>query len=253
MKYTLLQVTQAVLSSMDSDEITSITDTTESAQVVLLIRNVYMDIVNRANLPENFTMFSLEETSASTPTRMTLPTDVTSVDWVKYNVETTTDTNMQYRDIKFLSLNDFLTRMYLLDEDETTVETYTLSIDTSTINVMYLDDKAPQFYTTYDDNSILFDSVDTGVDTFLRNTKTACFGKKVVEFTSSDSFAFPKLDEPQHQLLLNESKALAWAELRQTTHAKAERTANRQWTKLQNSKDAFDTNYYQKLPNYGRR
>lgn len=252
MKYTLLDVTQAVLSSMDSDQVTSINDTTESQQVVLLIRNVYLDIVDRADLPEDFTLFRLTETSASTPTVMTTPTDVSRILWVKYNRETTTDTDQAYTDMIYQPKYEFLSSMYLLKESDTTTGSFTKTIDSDTINFMYRKDISPTCYTSYDDNTIVFDSVDTTVDTFLRASKTVGYGKKVVTFTSSDSFAFSKLDEPQHQLLLNECKALAWAELRQTQHAKAERQANRGWFKLQTSKHLLKPKYFDELPNYGR-
>lgn len=253
MKYTLLEVNQAVLASMDSDEIDSIDDTTESRQVTLLIRNVYMDIVDRADLPEDFTLFRLAETTSSTPTVMTVPTDISKILWIKYNTETEDDTDMSYTDMVYVPKYEFLSNMFRLRESSDTVGTFTKTIDSDTINFLYRTDTAPTCYTTYDDNTLVFDSLDTEVDTHLTADKTTCYGKKVVIFTSTDTFEFPKLDEPQHQLLLNESKALAWAELRQTQHMKAERQAGRGWTKLQKSKDVINPNRFDRLPNYGRK
>ena len=60
MKYTLLQLVQTIASSMDSDEVNSISDSTESLQIANIVRSVYYDLINRAKLPEHFTLVTLE-------------------------------------------------------------------------------------------------------------------------------------------------------------------------------------------------
>ncbi len=68
----------------------------------------------------------------------------------------------------------------------------------------------------------------------------------------------PELLPQQFQLLINEAKSLAWAELKQVPHQKAELSARRNWRHLQrtrksvpdgtfNSKVNFD-----RLPNFAR-
>lgn len=59
MKKTLLEMTQTILSSLDSDEVNSTSDTTESLQVARLIQTVYESLVDIANLPEVKTLFEL--------------------------------------------------------------------------------------------------------------------------------------------------------------------------------------------------
>ena len=53
MKYTLLEMTQDILSNMSSDEVNSISDTPESLQVATIIKQKYYDIVSRGDLPEH--------------------------------------------------------------------------------------------------------------------------------------------------------------------------------------------------------
>jgi len=68
-----------------------------------------------------------------------------------------------------------------------------------------------------------------------------------------DTF-IPELDDQQFPLLLNEAKSLAFFELKQTPHTKAEQEARRQWTSLQRDKSVDDKpSSFDALPNFGRR
>lgn len=85
MKYTLLAMTQDILSNMSSDEINSISDTTESMQVATIIKQKYYDIVSRGDLPEHNQMFQLDPSlTATQPTMMFIPDGIGRVEWIKY-------------------------------------------------------------------------------------------------------------------------------------------------------------------------
>lgn len=250
MKYTLLDIVQTILSSMDSDEINSIDDNAEATQVATIVRTVYYDILQRADLPEEYYLTSLTASGDDDkPTLMTLPEDVASIKWLKYNKESVDDPYMRYEDVVLLPLEDFLDRMYQLDESESYVGTFTHN----DINFLYRDDSSPTYFTTLDDRTLIFDSFDSDVDTTLQSSKVLCRVKKNIPFTMSDSFT-PDLDDPQFALLINEAKALAWAELKQTTHNIAERNSRRAWISSQKNKNAIRVmSDFDKLPNFSRR
>src|ERR1700761_2633261 len=85
MKTTLLDLTQNILSSLDSDEVNSIGDTVESRQVAQIIKNKYYDIVNRVNLPEHDQLIQLDPAlDAQTPVLMYVPDGVAELKWLKY-------------------------------------------------------------------------------------------------------------------------------------------------------------------------
>lgn len=68
-----------------------------------------------------------------------------------------------------------------------------------------------------------------------------------------DSF-IPDLDDEQFTLLLNEAKALAYFELKQSAHPKAEQEIKRGWSSVQKNKSVVNSpGYFNELPNYGRR
>lgn len=260
MKYTLLELTQSVLSSMDSDEINSIDDTVESQQVVEVIKTVYDDIITRGDLQTHKTLFNLTaSTDVTKPILMVKPDTIDRIEWLRYNVATNEDTHPVWADLHYLPLHDFIEMMHGYNQTETNMETFTHSFNGFTIDFVYRNDTHPYYYTTYDDDTIFFDSYDAEVDTTLQASKTVGYGGKATTFERSDTWT-PELQPNQFALLLNESKALAWAELKQTIHAKAERTAIKNWQHLQRTRQqvpdsqVFDnrTHNFHKLPNFSR-
>lgn len=259
MKQTLLEITQDILSSLNSDEVNSINDSEEATAVAKIIRECYFDIVSKAGLPIHYTLFELTASSSSTPTVMYLPNgndgEVYKLQWIKYNqVDTNAgDTAPLFETITPLGLDEFLTRMYSLDLDEDNVTNSTLTIGTHTIDLLHYDDKKPQYWTSFDDNTIIFDSYDADQDTNLQNNKTLCYGWVEPAFSLTDSHTVD-LNTKEFNLLKQEVKAQAFIELRQMTNANAERKARKGWITTSKNKFAADPmNYYNKLPNYGRK
>ena len=59
----LIEYVQDILSSMDSDEVNSISDTVESMQVATILKNCYEELVANIELPEEYTLFHLDSSS----------------------------------------------------------------------------------------------------------------------------------------------------------------------------------------------
>jgi hypothetical protein len=254
MKSTLLELTQAILLSMGGDEVTSIADTEESRAVASIVRENFFYITGKADLPEHKELFSLLETSASTPVVMTPPTSMTTVEWIKYNWILTTETNNNFQLVKYMNKNDFFAMQEGLDSDDSFVNTFNLTTSNGTTSIKYQTDKMPQFYTTWNDSTILFDSVDTTEDSFLRTTKTLSYGLINPTWTHSDSFT-PDLDGRQFNLLLSEAKTQCFAELKQAANINAERKVKHGWVELSRTKDNLPDKVvaYSKRVGYGRK
>lgn len=254
-KYTLLELVQSILSSMDSEEVNNISDTVESRQVVEIIKTTYNDLASKIDFPEHFDFFELEASGDNAkPVLMTRPTDVKSIVWIKYNCIADDETVQNHKTIQYKHLDDFLDSMYMLDDTESDVGSFNLAVGTATIPIIYKNDAAPTYWTTVNEDTILFDSYDSDVDTTLQKNKTVCFGKKSNTFTESNTFVID-LDEEHFNLLLQEAKALAHYELRQMPHEKAERSARQQKIASQRNKLGVPAYIAQLdyLPNYGRR
>lgn len=255
MSITLLDYVQDILSSLDSDEVNSISDTTESAQVAKVVKSSYNALVSRLNLPDHYQLFELDASGDSTkPTLMYRPSTAESLIWIKYNSPTPSETRDQFLDVTFQPLEVFLDRMYLLSEDESNVVSFNHTVGTSTLTFLCTNDNNPRYFTSTDDRTLVFDSYLASVDTTLQATKSLAYGKIAQTFTMSDSFV-PFTDVETSTILLNEAKALAFAELKQSQHAKAEQTARRLLIHNQKAKRAVDNDRSEldRLPNYGRR
>jgi hypothetical protein len=252
MQYTLLQLTQAILSSIDGDEVNSIADTVESSQVVEVIKTVYDDISSRGELPIQKTVFNLTASGTNTkPTLMTKPTNIETIEWIKYDRRMTSSLDPEWAPIPYMCLDDFFRMTYSLNPSESTTDSFSHTVNGSTVNFFYKNNQGPNFYTTFDDQTIIFDAYDSAVDTTLQSSKSLGYGLMAVTFTYSNTWV-PSLHPHQFAWLLNEAKSLAWAELRQATHVKAEMTARKHEVLNQKTKHAINYGKYSTGPNYGR-
>ena len=257
MKYTLLEIVQNVLSSMDSDEINSISDTVESQQVTTIVQNVYDDIISRGDLNSNKTLFNLTaSTDPTKPTIMTVPDNIDRLDWLKYDCQKVGDAGPNWTEMSYLTMEQFIDYMHSINPNDTDVAFFDHLVNGFTIRFTFKNDIAPKYYTSMDDNTIFFDAYDNTVDTTLQSSKSLGYGFLATDFVVSDSFV-PNLLPNQFSLLINEAKSLAWAELKQQPHQKAEQYARRNWIHLQNTRrsvpdDSDNRPNFNKLPNFSR-
>jgi hypothetical protein len=254
MKLTLLEIVQDILSSMDSDEVNSISDTIESLQVAKIVRDSYVEIIDRLEAPESFSLFELEPVGVTAPTMMTLPSDVASVLWIKYDDrDSLTETIPEYKPVWAMTLPDFLEEMYNLDSTNAAFDSYNYTLNGDTIEIFCYTDLTPTRYTVLEDNTILFNSYDVGMETNLQKSKVLAYGKVIPSFTFDDSFT-PRLDANQFGLLLNEAKRQAFVELKQAQNIVAEQRAKRGWIRSQrNLKNVPTHTQYSTYPDYGRK
>jgi hypothetical protein len=253
MKLTLLDIVQLILSDMDGDEVNSISDTVESEQIARIVKETYMDIISRADLPEHHSLFELEATTVATPTLMTLPTDALGVDWIIYNKFITDETiDPYFQDVPYKDMNTFLHDMYSLDTDEDNVASGTLTINGDSITLLWTDDKHPDFFTVFDDYYILFDSYYSDEDSTLQKTKSLAYGLLEPTWTHTDG-ATPDLDSKQFSLLIQEAKSQAFIDLKQVENPKAEQRARKAWLNMQRRNKNFKIDQYNTYPNYSRK
>lgn len=157
-----------------------------------------------------------------------------------------------YRYVTILGNDEFLDMVNKFDLTQVNVQPYMFKQGGNVFNARYMNDRQPSWATVISNSFVLFDSIDTTQDSTLQASKTMLKGQVVVPFQLSDSF-IPPLNDQMFPLLLNESKALAFFELKQMPHALADRELKRQWTVTQKMKSiANRPSYFDQLPNYGR-
>lgn len=253
MKYTLLELVQAILAALQSDEVNSINDTAESLQIAGIVKETYFEMVSELDLPEHYSFIELDATDENTPTIMTLPEGVLALNWVKYDNQTTDDDGPVYKEVPFQELDTFLKIMHSINAGDDTAINYTYSVGTTTIDILGFNDAFPTYYTCFDDHTLIFNQYNNVYDANLVSNKILAYGLIAPTFTLDDDFT-PDLDAKQFSLLLSEAKAQAFQEISEKTNDKAEKRARRGWVRAQRDKQAVPTpfNYYARLPNYGR-
>lgn len=253
MSYTLLKMVQLILSSMDGDEINSISDTTESQQIVDIIEQTYNDIATTIDFPDEWNFFELEAGSAAQPTYLKLPDNVGKLEWVKYDFSDTSATVRNWVNCQPIHRTEFFDRMQSLDSSVSNVYAYNITVGTGSFDVRGYNDKQPVYYTTVDDKHLIFDNFDISKDQLLVSNKFRCYGNLIPVFTREDNF-IPDLEPKQFTLLLNEAKSQAWVDLRQTVNAKADQRAKRGWMQAHRKAPQLPNGEIKSWkPDYGRR
>lgn len=247
-KKTLLDIVQDILSDMDSDEVNSINDTIESLQVSQIVKSTYFNIIDGKDWPFLYQFFQLEASGTSLkPTHMKLPETVIDVSIIKYNRRTSTDTFDRFEEIKYKTPEEFLDLVNVRHSDATNMLVVT---EASGVKLNIINDQAPMYFTSFDDEYLVFDSYDSILDTTLQTSKTQCQGKVHPTFTLSDTF-IPDLPAQMFSYLLNEAKSTCFLVLKQSANQKAEQHSISQRRRM--SQDAWRIKKGITYPNYGRK
>lgn len=229
MKMTLLEMTQNILSALDSDEVNSISDTIESLQVAYVIKETFDEQFNNIQVPELKGLIQIDGLGdVLKPNYMRVPDNVKDFHWIKYM---DARNNNRYKNVTYVTPEEFLEDQfqYTTSSDNVFLTTDPLS----SVQYYIKNNKAPDYYTMFDDNYIAFDSYDADFEATLQAAKTASFGTKEFSFPMEDTF-IPPIDSNLFPLLLAEAKAVCFINVKQTGNAKEEQKARRQRVRMQN-------------------
>lgn len=248
-KLTLLEMTQNILSDMDSDVVTSYTDTVESQAVAEIIKNTYDNIISGRDWPHLYRLFTLSAGGTNTPTRMTLPENLMSLKWVKYNKQLPGETRYRFTTIPFVEPDKF---MDILNQRDTDAENVGLYNDPdSGIKLQIYTDRHPSMYTSFFESAVTFDAyygdVEDGARLFTDNTQA--YGQLYPTYSMTDNLYFP-LPVEAYQMLLEEAKSTAFLVLKQMPNQKAEQHSVTQRRRM--SQKAWTIRNGVTYPDYGR-
>lgn len=247
MKRTLLEITQEILNDMDSDEVNSIDDTTESVQVADIIRSTYASMLSNRDWPHTrIPIKFVASATADRPTHLKLPDNVKSLEIFNYNKVRAGETRKRYETVKYLTPDAFLRRQNQFDNDANTSD---VILDETGVELIIQNNRAPEYFTSFDDTTIVCDAYDSTVESTLQNSKVQAVAYTIPAWVHEDS-AIPNLPLEAFSLLIEESKSKASFKLRQVNDVKAEQEAGRQnrWLSRKARNIAGGIQY----PNYGR-
>lgn len=253
MRYTLLEMVQRILESMESDEVSTVGETPESTSVANIIKECYFDLIGEVNPAETEGLFKLSASGDNTrPALMYLPENVSKMVWLKYNIsDTFPDPEYQY--VSYRDNEEFLYYNTGLDLSDPNVSSMEISHNGTTFQFQLRTDSDPHYYTILNDRLIIFDSYDSSKEVTLTEARSLGWGSLVPDFLIEDTF-IPDLDPRQFQLLLNEAKAQAFIELKQSTNDKAEKRARKNKILAKKQRDDNDPSWAnQRHASFGRR
>jgi hypothetical protein len=238
---------QEIQNDLDLDEIESIDDTVESEQIVSILKSTYYAMMSNRDWPHlrrSIQVSGLGDTTK--PTHMKLQEGIKELCFINYNKVKSGETRKRYEAIEYLQPDHFLHKTNQRNNDDSDTLAVT---DTGGIEVLIKNDTPPKYYTSFDDEYLVFDSYDNTVDTTLQESKVQAMAYVMPEWTSEDTFV-PDLPENAFTALVEEAKSRASMRLKQVADQKAEQEAGRQtrWLARKARRVAGGIEY----PDYGR-
>lgn len=247
-KLTLLEIVQDILSDMTSDVINSIDDTEEAQQVAQIVKSTYMAMMSNRNWPHTRQLVHLiASTDSDRPTHMTLDEEIKEMISVYYDKRKNGETRLLYQEVKWKDPDDFLRMLNSRNSDNSNV---LIVEDPSGIILLIQNDKAPTYYTSFDDETLVFDSWDSDVEDTLQENKTQARAYVTPAFVMDDTY-IPDLPEEAFSAFLEEAKSRAQYKLHSVQDIKSEQEAVRQQRWL--SRKAWKVAGGIRYPDYGRK
>jgi hypothetical protein len=164
-----------------------------------------------------------------------------------------------YKPVRMLPIDDFFHLIDRYDPSETNTGSYSLAVvDDATgvsnnFTIYYKNNIQPAYCTILSNQFVIFDSYDATQDSVLQSSKSRAYAWSIPSWTMSDTF-IPNINEQHFPLMLNDAKSLAFTEIKQMPHQKAEDEVARQLVSLQKWKAiSGKPSYFDELPSFGRR
>lgn len=248
MEYTLLEVVQDVLNDLDADFVNSINDTVEAQQVAQIAKTCYNEMISNREWPHLKQLSQLEASGElAKPTHMRLPDGVKKLEWVKYDKKRDGETRLRYENVKYLYPDEFLEITNNRNSDNSNVRQV---VDFSGTTLLVFNNAAPTYWTSFDDEWVVFDSYNAALDDTLKKSKTQIYLIKEPVWVMEDD-AVPNLPEEAFAAFIEEVKSTAFYTLKQMMNQKAEQKASRQNRWL--SRKAWKAKGGVRYDDYGRK
>lgn len=246
-KPTLLDIVKIVLNDLNGDAVNSISDTEESEEVAKHVESVYRNLVSHTEWPHTRRAVTLVPYSNNLyPTHMRVSEEYKKLVFVNYNVSKVNQPKRAYRKVEWLEPEYFLHKIN--QRDDTSAFTDTI-IDPSGIELFIANNKAPDYFTSFDDVTLIFDGYDNQVDSTLQSSKVQAVAYIIPRFVIEDTFV-PDLPAEAFAYLIEETISRCQFKMRQIQDIKSENEATKQSRWL--SQSNFVVKGGVTFPDYGK-
>lgn len=190
-RLTLLKVVQNYLDYVDGFTVDSIQDSEEAQQAANIAEHVYYRLIDKnRDTPSRMYVGSLDASLDITkPCILRIPVEVNRVHGSEISYNTSTDGGVQWSIVKYVSPEEFLRA--------TSISTTGQNKEVMEVNgvpFVILNDRFPYYCTTFDDETLVFDSYHSEYDDTLQESKTRVIGTQSVVFLQEDDFVIPLPD-----------------------------------------------------------
>ena len=249
-KDTVLAIVQQILSDADGDVVNSISDTVESLQCADVLKDVFDQIVVGYDLHLHETLVKLTATSSTTPTVMSRPEGFYDIQWIKYDVKTTSSGDQAYQEATYMAPKDFIEMTSARTLSDSINEAMTLP-DSGHI-VVIRNDQAPRYFTLLDGyDDVVMDSYDSNLETNLQSSKSLAFGTSIPTLPLADATS-PNLPQNLMVLLRREARAMYFDLYKDGVTREVDRTRRRAQTRAMRDRRIIRNTDNQTGPDYGR-
>jgi hypothetical protein len=249
-KLTVIEMVQEIMGDLGLTPVNDIGGSDDAQRIATIIRSTYRYLSAARRFPEQEQIGTLIASADSNrPTHMVIPDDVQEVFWIQYDVSEVTDTRQRFADITYKEPEDFLNLLQMRDDTLSTVQVVQ---DYSENRKLFIqNDKRPEYWTSFDDEHVVFDSFDSAtIDDTIQQSKIIAGVLKEPVFTISNTF-IPDLSSKSFPLLLNEATKAASIKIVQAPDEEAERRGRRLFTR--GAWEKYRINGGIKVNNYGRK
>ena len=193
MQLTLLSVTQSYLNRTSGFYVDSIFDTDESQQVAQIAEEVFYSLIQKVPHLQFTTQLGKLDASLDTakPNYLKIPSSVSRIQdaTIEYNcIDTEKGNTHNYNQVKYLHPTEFLSLMRNRNsgtQNTTEIEDY------DGTKFLVVNNRNPQFCTSFNGEYLVFDAYDADEDSTLQQSKSRVLWNSEPVFLQSDSFVIP--------------------------------------------------------------
>lgn len=185
-KKTLLQLAQQASTLCKADPLTDILSDDFGITFTEIVEIVYEQMTVKYDIAAHWELTELDALSDLTkPNYMAIPSGTKDVSWIKYNIQTAADAGRNiWKNIPYCSPEEFIDRTE--SRDNTKAEVIVVE-DFDGGDLHIYNDRAPSYWTTFEDNYVIFDSYNSAEDTTLQATKSQVYALREPVFVQDNA------------------------------------------------------------------
>lgn len=227
---TLLKIVQLTLDALGSTQVNSISGSIEATQIAEEARVTYYDLMDRDEWPHLLGTIQLESVGDATrPNYLKIPEDVSRIHDVRYEATQTGDPAVTTRQIRYMTPKEFLN---LVQKSRGSNQSNVIQVtDFGGFDYYVVNDAPPMFWTSFDDEHVVFDSYDSDQESTMSGSKSTIRAKIISDWSTTDGF-IPDMPDNMFGTFLAEVRASAYMFLKQMPSMKDEQRARRGIAKL---------------------